>query len=420
MIINIFKTFILASNILLLDYYFIAENIRIMTLSICLLILFYFIDYGVIKRDRIFTLEEDTSKIIKASFLFVAYIVLIDLYHNHSIYKTMVFAFSSIITISLLPIFENRQIPYNFIRRFKLLMIISMAFSLIQFITSNNNIILSNIISGFGIMGVDQAVDLEIFTDNYFRTTGATSNNIGFTIQLSIFIIIEYVTFMQFRRPKEIISILASFFILITTQTRAALFSIAPVIFAIQMLFIKLKKKRQIAAVIIFWVFFISIGYFALDFILTKMTYIGRNIMEKDMHRFTTNWIMTIGVLKESPLFGISPERAWDIYLQYGGDVNHYLSAHYSTAGPTHHNQLGFYLRYYGLIGVFFLCWLYVLIFKKIMRAKSFWIGVALGSIFIFDLVFSMAHNNKLLASPLLWIFLSLASIDPENEESPL
>jgi len=115
-----------------------------------------------------------------------------------------------------------------------------------------------------------------------------------------------------------------------------------------------------------------SLAYLSLGFILTKMTYIGRSIMEHDTHRFVTNWIMTIGVLKESPLFGISPERAWDIYLQYGGERNYYLYTHHTQTVPTHHNQLGFYLRYYGLIGVFLLCWLYVLIFKKIMRANHF------------------------------------------------
>jgi len=421
MLTNWFKFLVLASYILLADYYFIAENIRITTLSICLLILFYFIDNRVIKCDRLFDIDYNTRKIISVAFLFIGYVVFIDLYRNQSFYKTMVFAFSSIITIFLLPIFENRRTPYNFIHRFKLLMIISMAFGVIQFITSNNNIILSNIISELGIISVDQTVDFELFTDNYFRTTGATSNNIGFALQLSILIIIHYASFMHWKNSKILFNLIAASFVLLTTQTRAAIFGLVPVILATQAFFARVHSDYRKISSILGWALFIGIGYWLLnEFILSKLTYVTRNIIEHDTHRFATNWLMSVGVLKESPLFGIAPDRAWDIYLKYGGDVKFYSFSHYLSSEPTHHNQLGFYLRYYGLIGIGLWGWLYVLIFRKIMQAKSFWIGVAIGSIFIFDLVFSMAHNNKLIASPLLWIFLSLASIDPENEESPL
>jgi len=378
MVINALKTFVLASNILLLDYYFITENIRIPLLSIFLLIIFYVIDVCILRREPIFVFAKHTDKIIKVAFIFIGYIVLIDFYRNASIYNAVIFATTTIMLVALLPIFEDRRIQYNLIPYFKFFVIVSAIFAMVQFITANENIILCNYLSDLGIFKSNRLVDAELFSDNYFRTSGASSYIIPFAIQISLFIIIEYVTFMQFRRPKEIISILASFFILLTTQIRAAVFSIVPIMIATQAFFGRLHKHYQKMASIVFWVVIASLAYLSLGFILTKMTYIGRSIMEHDTHRFVTNWIMTIGVLKESPLFGISPERAWDIYLQYGGERNYYLYTHHTQTVPTHHNQLGFYLRYYGLIGVFLLCWLYVLIFKKIMRAKSFWIGVAL------------------------------------------
>jgi len=418
MIINIFKTFILATNILLLDYYFIAENIRLTTLSVFLLILFYALENAVIRRRATFTFDQNTGKILKVAFFFIGYIFFIDLYRGADIFKSMVFVISSAMVIILLPIFEDRRTPYNILRWFNFLMFITMAFGLMQFITGNNNIILSNIINGLGIIGVDQSVDLELSSKNYFRTNGATSNTISFAIQISIYFIVNYAIFMKWNNLKILFNLIASSFVLLTTQARAAIFGLAPVIIATQVFFARGHSYSRKISSILGWALFIGIGYWFLsEFILNKFTYITRNIIEHDEHRFAANWYMSIGVLKESPLFGISPDRAWDVYLQYG-DLSLY-GYNPNIATPTHHNQLGFYLRYYGLIGVGLWCWLYVLIFRKIMQAKSFWIGVAIGSIFIFDLVFSMAHNNKLISSPLLWIFLSLASIDSEKEESP-
>jgi len=418
MLINLLKLFVLASIILMLDYCFIQENIRITTLAICLLIVFYYFDRFVIKRERIFYLEKNTSKIIKAAFIFISYIFFIDLYHGQEVYKTIVSAFSSVIMVILLPIYEDRKTHYNIVRHFQLLMIVSMTFALIQFIKHDNNIILSNIISGFSLISVDQNVDLNQFSNYDFRINGATSNNIAFTLQVSIFIIIECTKFMKISSFKALFGMIASFIILIMTQTRAAIFSIAPIILATQIMFARVQKKYQRATKIIIWVVFIGIGYWILEsLVLQKMTYISRNIMEHDTSRFYANWYMSIGVLKESPLFGIAPNSAWDIYFKYGDLLQYGYNPFLET--PTHHNQVGFYLRYYGLIGIGLLCWLYVLIFQKIIRAKSFWVGMAICSIFILDLVFSMAHNNKLITSPLLWIFLSLASIDSNKEKEP-
>jgi len=78
MVINALKTFVLASNILLLDYYFITENIRIPLLSIFLLIIFYVIDVCILRREPIFVFAKHTDKIIKVAFIFIGYIVLID------------------------------------------------------------------------------------------------------------------------------------------------------------------------------------------------------------------------------------------------------------------------------------------------------------------------------------------------------
>jgi hypothetical protein len=418
MIINIFKTFVLASIILLSDYYFMAENIRLATLSVFFLMLFYAVENAIIRRRRAFTVDQNTGKILKVAICFIGYIFLIDLYRGTDIFKLIVFVISSVMIIILLPIFEDRRTPYNIIRKFNFLMFITMMFGLMQFLT-NSNIILSDIISGLGLIGVDQGVNLALLSDNYFRTTGATSNNIGFALQLSMFIIVNYVILMQRWHLKILFNLIISSFILFTTQTRAAIFGLAPVIIATQALFARMHKNFLKMTSIIGWALVIGVGYWLLnDLILKNLTYIGRDIIEHDVHRFSVNWNMSIGVLKESPLFGISPERAWDIYLKYGDLRVYDYNADIKT--PTHHNQFAFYFRYYGFVGVGLLCWLYVMIFRKIMQAKSFWIGFALGSIFIFDLVFSMVHNNKLIASPLLWIFLSLASIDPEKEESPL
>jgi len=59
----------------------------------------------------------------------------------------------------------------------------------------------------------------------------------------------------------------------------------------------------------------VGLGYWLFsDVILERLTYLGGNVYTSNTNRFWINWYMSIGVLKESPWFGIAPEQAWDVY----------------------------------------------------------------------------------------------------------
>lgn len=412
---NSLKMLVLSSLVLLTDYIFLFDNLRVTTLFCCLLVLYYFVVVNpvAIKHCKHICLDDDTSAVVNIALLFIVYLLSVDLLRGRDIFESIVGSVSAIVMVALLPIFENRRGQFNVIRQFKWLMIVSMLFSLAQIL--GKDIILVNIFPGFGPLQPERVV--EEFGNKYSRTMGATSNIIAFSSQLTIFVIISYTTWIRSRRPMAVIGVIVALFFLITTQTRAAILAIVPSIIITQSLLARLRLQEMVR--VFLFIAVLAFGYWFLsDLVLSHMAYLDKEIDHGDTHRFWVNWYMSIGVINESPLFGIAREAAWDLYLKYG-DLRIY-SYNPNISVPTHHNQLGYYLRYYGIVGAGLLCCLYALIFRKILRSKSFFVGVALGSIFLVDLIYSMAHNNKLLGSPLLWILLSLASLSPTKERELL
>ena len=110
------------------------------------------------------------------------------------------------------------------------------------------------------------------------------------------------------------------------------------------------------------------------------LPYVFKDIDHGDTHRYFTNIYISKGVLLESPFTGIAPNVAWDIFEKYA-DINYHTGDEGTT--PTHHNQIFYYLRYYGLIGVAFLFFLYFKIFKSIKESSDKNIAYIIGSIFI-------------------------------------
>jgi hypothetical protein len=415
MLINRFKLFVLAALLLLADYFFINESIRLITISMSLVVLHYFLleEPVILRGRRQLTLQPGTRRILSVAMLFMGYIFIVDIYRGQDLYKSLVTLFSALLIVLMLPIFEDRKRDFMMVQWFKRLMLVSIGFALIQFI--GFDILLGDIIPGLGPIGVDRIVD--VYENVYGRTSGATSYTIAFSTQLSALVLILSVAWMQTRRPLAMIWMIAAGFALVTTQTRAAIIGLVPALGVMQVLLSRHRLRDGIRVVVLLAA--VGLGYWLFaDVILERMKYLGRTIDTGDTYRFWVNWYMSIGVLKESPWFGIAPQQAWDIYKRYG-DLTIYAYNPDITV-PIHHNQVGFYLRYYGLIGLGLLSWLYTVISLKILNAESFSIRVVLGSLFLLDFIYSLAHNNKLVANPLLWIMLSLASVDPTKEKESI
>jgi hypothetical protein len=415
MLINRLKLFVLAALLLLADYFFINESIRLVTLSLSLLVLYYFlIEEPVLLRNRRpLAMQPGTRRILGVALLFMGYMFVLDSYRGQNLYKSLVTQFSSVLIVLMLPIFEDRTRGFMVVPWFKRLMLVSMGFGLVQFI--GFDILLADIVRGFGPLSVDRIVD--VYADEYGRTSGATSNTIAFATQLSALVLIWYGLWVKTRQPNAMIWMIFAGFVLLTTQTRAAIIGLVPSLALMQILLSRNRLRDGTRVGVLLAV--VGLGYWLFaDVILERMTYLGGNVYTSNTSRFWVNWYMSIGVLRESPWFGITPEQAWGVYRRFG-DLSVY-AYNPDIDVPTHHNQVGFYLRYYGLIGLGLLSWLYTLIFLKIMRAKSFAIQVVLGGLFLSDFIYSLAHNNKLIVNPLLWIMLSLVSIDPATENEAI
>ena len=404
MLINRLKFFVLAAVLLFSDYFFINESIRLPTLAMALLVVGLFFTRSYIPKNR------ETRNVLIWAFAFILYMGTMDYSRGADLYKTVVTFLSALLIVSMLPAFESQKLSKTFIlgESFVKLMWVSVIFAALQAI--GLNYVMADLLPGFFIVGADRIV--EEYIDSFSRTSGATSNTIAFASQLSIMFLFGYAGWIESRKRGAGLVIVISAIALITTQARAMIFGIIPIIAFVQLMLSKNRARdgvKIIVAFVCFGLIYLAIG----DFVMNNMTYLSKEIDSGDTHRFLVNWYMAIGVMTESPWFGIAPEKAWEIYLRYG-DTSIY-GYNPDVAAPTHHNQLGYYFRYYGLVGIFLLSAVYISIFIKIFKSKSYIGNVVLTGMFFLDFVYSMAHNNRLMASPLLWIMLSLASSEPKS-----
>lgn len=403
------KSGLLAALVLLTDYYVAHPSLRVTTLLLILLALASMLISNPLKR-----IKEGTVAVLLAATAFLSYMFLVDWFRSGELLDPLIKYISGILIILTLPIFENRQDGFRVFRHLRLYLYVSILFALVQF--SGHAVNLATLAPSLSFIQADELIPY--ISEQYYgvRTTGATSNTIAFAEQLLILLFYHYATFFRTHSPAAVIQFAFAFLVLLTTQTRAAIFGLIPAIVLARIM----TARHHLQEFVRLLPFLTAIGltYFAVTGILSgQLGYLAKEIDMGDTHRFWTNYYMAIGVLNESPIFGIAPSQAWDIYFRYADFAFYGFNPEVDT--PTHHNQLGFYMRYYGLAGIAMLTWLYIVIFRKIFRSRSIWIQIVLASLFIVDFIYSMGHNNKLVASPLLWILLSLASVDPRKERDP-
>lgn len=400
------------SVVLLSDFYFIDPSIRLQTLAMALLIAMHMRNHGM-PRFTLLT-GNRLSRLMGVSAWFIAYMSFIDFIRGVSLYEVGVKLLSYVLIIFLLPAFVERNKPFSMVIWYRRFLLISIAFAAMQ--VSGLHYALGDIVPNIGIIGSNLA--REELIDTYGRVTGATYNTIAFSMQMVILILLVYGGFLAQPRKDRIHYGILGILGLLLSQTRAALIGLIPAIVISYLIFANSRLQSAMKLVPMLTLA-LGMAWVMQNLASDYFPYLAKEIDESDTHRFWTNWYMTLGVLNESPLFGISPEQAWDVYFRHA-DRNAVVQYTPEMKTPTHHNQLGYYLRYYGLIGIFFLMSVYYQVLKLINSSTSMPMRIFLGSVIILDFLYSMTHNNKLLVSPLLWIFLSLALLPIEKANRTL
>jgi hypothetical protein len=399
---NFLIFFIICSFTLFLDLYLIFPFLTFPNLSLLLVSL-----YGISNREIILKFLKNKKfnfTILKISSVFILYIFIINLVNKTDIEFALKALFTNISVIICFPIFFYfySEKKFNLIKSIYLIMIIHFIFTIFQIFSIN--LTLKDLIPGNNLIGI--VGDTNVINPKTLRATGAVSSPIALAHQTIAFICLTSISYFKNKNFNNFIYLLIAIILLVSTQSRAAIYSFIPLIILTNILFVKFSFKKLFLLILITTLGVLLVSNLSAQ-LESYFPYLFKSITSSDTHRFWTNYYISMGVLNESPLIGIPPELAWELFDNYT-DPN-YDPYNYDLREnvPTHHNQIFYYLRYYGLIGVLLLILLYYQIFKQIFFTKNETIKFVIGSIFVIDLFFSLTHNNKIFTA-FLWIYLSL------------
>jgi len=408
------KAALVTAIVLLPDYYVIHPSVRVIFFLVCLITAWDLLNRIYFSGRRVSHcvphINRDTRTILILAIVFLFYIFVVDVYRDSELSSSIISFFGGLLSVALLPIFERGRDKFDLYKVFGVCLWISVVFGALQF--SGFYYTLGELFPNLVIIRADNVWKANSEVE-YFRMTGAGGNLIAFATYLTVMSLIMYCSLLNRFSAQKLFKLLLLLALLLSTQLRTLVFTLP-----IALILIAWFNSRKRARLVVTYVPLIALMTLPVVIFGNELaeifSYLTREITVGDTYRFSVNYYMTIGVFQESPWFGISGNDAWDIYLRYG---NPYIySNQLDAAVPTHHNQLAYYFRYYGLIGVILFCALCVGIVKKIAAAPSKIIRLILASIFVLDFLSSMAHNNKIIGSYILWIFLSWAAYDPENE----
>ncbi len=410
------KLLVLLSFLLLGDYYLLTyPSFRVTAFSLFFLMaVYYLFEKPVLLGIPTIPMRSETRSLVIYSCALLGYFSIFSFVRDQdveSIWGLVV----GIPMMMALPVFENNRDRFNVPKVYAWLMAVSIAFAFLQVLGFGQN--LGTLVPNLLIMNSDNFINEATLLGE--RVAGATSSVVGFAENVSILIIFGYFLLREKLTKWRAAGFLACVVILFFTQVRNAIYGLLPAILFCEIVFHKRKIGSLIKAVFISAV--VVVSFLGIErFLQDRFGYLTREIVSSDTNRFKVNYIMTKGVLKEAPWFGISQAESWALYLRHSDDLSflrHGLGTIEGT--PTHHNQIGYYIRYYGLVGLALWLVLVWLIFRKAMKSPDPTVKSILAGIFIFDLIYSLGHNNKILNNPVLWVLLSLAGTGIHGHQAP-
>lgn len=402
------KIALVVSVLLLPDYYILESPFRIRTILLAVLLIVYLLDH-IFKSNRTFQMSRDTKNVLLAAYAFLIYIYISDVIKNDPIEAGNIFYPHLLIPVVLL-IFEYRRKSFDLYKVLYLIFGISILFAVLQIIGLREN--LSTLIPELGFIKSDQVISLP--GPQGLRVSGAAYSIINFAECLGFLIIITYYRFTEKRNKISILSIILMIVVLFFTQTRSAIYGLVPSIFLVGLYYRRKNFKEVLRLAIFLVIVFFTVSLFS-------------NLIEKSFHRLTTlsdwtviermqtNYYAMLGVWRRAPIFGIPKEMAWDVISRTAWEEG-LIFGDILRISATHHNQVLYYFRYYGFVGLGLLMLLYYMIFRKIVHSSQLVTKMILLSIFLFDFQYSLGHNNKLINNIILWILLSLTTVAVQNK----
>lgn len=384
------------------DYYILESPFSLKILALFLLFFTYLIDVlGVLKKQ--IEISRNTQKIILVAFVMLLYIYISDIFKGDFVEASRRF-YPNVLILTVLPIFEYNRKSFDLYKTLGIIFGISVFFAIFQMLGLRHN--LSTLLPELSIIKSSQLIDAA--TEQGLRVSGPGFSIINFSLYLGYFIIVIQYHFTQRGNIFLMIPLAVGALVLFFTGTRSAIYGLLPSILLVRFLYGKRNVKEMFKLLIIIATVSISLALLS-ESIQSRFQRFYKPFDASVIERFQTNYYATIGVLKESPFFGIPKEETSDVISRTVEEMGIFFGDTVRVT-TTHHNQILYYFRYYGLVGVIFIGMLYLMVFRKILATPSQITKMIFLSIIVFDLQFSMAHNNKLLHNIVFWVLLSLAS----------
>lgn len=402
---------LLVSVLLMPEYYLLDTPYRLANIFMILLLGVWLADRLVI-LDGGLGLDRGSGRILAAAYLLMTYVFVSDLLKNDPGEALRLYLPNLLIPM-MLPVFRHLGQRFDVRRAFLWVFGFSLLFALAQVAGFRTN--LNMIFPGFGPLMSDGIVDPAVIEGS--RVSGAVFSIIGFAECLGFALILGYFAYQRSRR-KVLIPVMAVMVaVLFLTQTRSAIYGLVPSVFLVELLFGGRKVRSILRALSLVVAVTLAAVYLS-DLIEQRFYRLKDPLDASVLERIQTNYYATIGVWNAAPVTGIPKEKAWEVISETASERD-LVVGDLLRVTRTHHNQVLYYFRYYGLIGVALLLLLFLCVFQKLRLMPPSTDKLALISIFVFDLQYSMGHNVKLINNVLLWVFLSLAWTGAHRDEGP-
>ena len=386
--------------VILADTYIIVDWIRsVIVLNVLLSI------WGIAAKKLKFTKE--TRKILIVTYVFVVCIFVIDLIHQNDLAQHAWSALSSLfVPLVFIYFYSLKNSIYYILLFFKLFLIYNGVFSLFQIL--GTHITAGMLLSHFPLLGVTVEKFVGISTQG-LRVTGAYSSNITLSCMLGVAAILFYFIWRNYKKNLKWY-FFATLLIMLVSQNRSVLFSVLPIIACIE-IFYRRKISFKVVFSSIFVVSFFFIAFSLLKPVLEK-SYPRLFLSVEDdntiVHRVQANVYGVVGTFYKSPWIGLPQEQSI-IAMNEGYKRIGLFVGNYYIDEVTQHNQIGYYYRYYGFIGLFLFLYLYYLFFRfSIVNNRVFFVRQLLVSVLLFYLSYTLFHNNKFIQDYYIWILLAI------------
>ena len=200
------------------------------------------------------------------------------------------------------------------------------------------------------------------------------------------------------------------------TFTRSLLFGLVPsAALGIGMAMPKLKRK--VATVAVGTLLVLATVFLLVPAISSVNDRVSTVDDTQTMVKLRSNLYGARYTLEHSPWIGI---RYSELYqsLAASYDPSDFAGRITLERLSTNHNQFGFMIRYYGLIGLGLILWLVVATFRLIAGIEDRWARALLTGALIFILQFSVLHNVYMYGIPMFWLLV--AGVEREAVQGPL